>query len=68
MPRNETRWARSADDHVYHEVTFGWGPNIQELTATCGKTTRFWPKIGVRMDDVHCRECSQSVAAREGAM
>jgi hypothetical protein len=59
--------ARSADDHRYHRVVFGPGPKVGERTATCGKVARFYPRIGVQMDDEYCRVCLEAAAAEEEA-
>jgi hypothetical protein len=63
-----TEWARSRDDPRYHDVTFGPGPNTHELTAACGKVARFWPRVGIRMNDEHCGECLRLADAEAGAM
>ncbi len=68
MPRTETLWAQPVTQPpskpTYHWVTFGPGPTTrQEVTAVCGKTGRFWPRIGVRMDDDYCPSCIETCAA-----
>jgi hypothetical protein len=57
MPYTRQEWARSRDDARYHNVTFGSGPNVHEIQAACGKVARFWPRVGIRMNDEHCGEC-----------
>ena len=57
--------ARSADDHHYHHVVFGPGPQVGQRTAACGKVARFYPRIGVRMDDEYCGVCLEAAAAAE---
>lgn len=68
MSRNYPEHARTADDTRYHYVVFGPGPQVGERTAFCGKVARFYPRIGVRMNDDYCGECLQAAAQREGAM
>jgi hypothetical protein len=64
MPTTRTEWARAKDAPEYHSVTFVHaGPNIHEETARCGMVGRFWPRIGVRMNDSYCEECVRIVAA-----
>lgn len=59
--------ARTADEDRYHQVVFGPGPQVGERTAFCGKVARFYPRIGVRMNDEYCGECLHA-DAEEGAM
>jgi hypothetical protein len=62
MPTTRTEWAIARDGPEYHSVTFRRsGPNIHEETARCGKVARFWPRIGVRMDDRYCAACVEHV-------
>jgi len=67
MPSNRTEWARVViqpdPDPVYHWVTFGPGPTLRhEATAACGLTARFWPKVGIRINDCHCHDCLAACA------
>lgn len=48
---------------LYHWVTFTRQPNTDAVTAACGLTTRFWPRVGIRMDDNYCEPCLE--AARD---
>ena len=62
MPEHHTEWAHPVTQPpgkpTYHWVTFGPGPTTrQEVMAACGKTARFWPRIGIRMDDDYCEDC-----------
>jgi hypothetical protein len=66
MPTTRTEWARAKDTPEYHSVTFDHdGPNIHEETARCGLVARFWPRIGIRMNDPYCQECTRIVVAEE---
>lgn len=67
MPQRRTEWASPAihpDPHpVYHWVTFEPGPTPrQEVTAACGLTGRFYPKLGIRVNDDHCQSCLAACA------
>ena len=46
-----TTWAHTKQSTLYHQVAFPSGPKIHEETAACGLRARFWPRIGVRMED-----------------
>jgi hypothetical protein len=50
-------WAYQRHDGLYHWVTFRPGPKIHEETAACGLVARFWPRIGICMDDRQCGAC-----------
>lgn len=55
-----TQWARTIQgdaDRAYHSVEFPYGPHNIELTAACGLTSRFSPRIGIRMQDRYCPFC-----------
>jgi hypothetical protein len=60
-----TEWARPKAEEVYHSVRFRPGPNIHEETARCGLVARFWPRIGVRMNDTYCEACREIVAGED---
>ena len=66
MPRDRTEWARPTtdppSDHLYHWVTFPPGPPREPQTASCGLVARFWPRIGLRMEDRHCEPCLDACA------
>ena len=70
MPRFHTEWATPRDGGTYHSVTFRPGPNVHEETAACGLVARFWPRVGIRINDRHCEECMQCeiAAHKQGAM
>lgn len=68
MPAGRTEWAypvtHPSIDPTHHWVTFGPGPTTRrEVTAACGQTARFWPRIGIRMDDRYCQACAEMCAA-----
>jgi hypothetical protein len=66
VPGDRTEWAHAKDDQLYHSVTFGPGPNIHEAPAACGKVARFWPRIGIRMEDRQCEACLTERVRLEG--
>ena len=54
---SEALWARGKDAPDYHLVIFRPGPKVHQEEAACGLTARWWPRIGVRMDDHYCVAC-----------
>ena len=58
---SEAVWARGKEEPEYHLVTFQPGPNVHVAEAACGLVARFWPRIGVRMDDPYCETCVRTV-------
>lgn len=67
MTVTRTEWARAKETPEYHSVSFRPGPNVHEETARCGLVARFWPRIGVRMDDPYCSACTQIVVAESAS-
>jgi hypothetical protein len=60
-----TAWAKQRDEPEYHLVEFHTSPNIHEETAACGKTARFYPRIGIRIGDSYCSACGEISWRRE---